>query len=132
MAPRFPFARLASVPASAADMRILAALWITNLLFNVVANAGFRVSALSSTPRSFLLWQVVGNVAGFATALTLTGLLHFLPLHVAFPVSTGLAVVGVQVLGAAWLFRESVSPVQWLGTVLIAAGIVLVAGRGNS
>jgi multidrug transporter EmrE-like cation transporter len=100
-----------------------------NLLFNILANASFKVSADSRTWREFLLWQVVGNLAGLVTVLTLTGLLRHMPLHVAFPLTTGLTVIGVQV-GAAWLlFRESVTPVQWMGTLLVVAGILLIGGR---
>jgi multidrug transporter EmrE-like cation transporter len=100
-----------------------------NLLFNVAANAGFKVSAASPTWRGFLVWQVVGNLAGFITVLTLTGLLRFQPLHIAYPLTAGLAVIGVQVLAARWLFHESISSVQWLGTLLVALGIVLVSHR---
>ena len=71
-----------------------------NLLFNVVANASFKVSATSPNWRSFVTWQVIGNLAGFVTVLTLTGLLRFIPLHVAYPVTVGLAVIGVQ--GLMW------------------------------
>jgi multidrug transporter EmrE-like cation transporter len=100
-----------------------------NLLFNVLANASFKVSADSRTWREFLVWQVAGNLAGLVTVLTLTGLLRHMPLHVAFPLTTGLAVIGVQV-GAAWLlFRESIAPAQWMGTLLVVAGILLIGGR---
>lgn len=105
------------------------ALLAANLLFNIVANASFKVSAASTNWRGFLSWQVVGNLAGFITVLTLTGLLRFIPLNIAYPVSTGLAVIGVQVGAAWWLFHEPISSTQWLGTLLIAAGILLVAGR---
>jgi multidrug transporter EmrE-like cation transporter len=108
---------------------IVVALVGGNLLFNVLANASFKVSADSRTWREFLLWQVVGNLAGLVTVLTLTGLLRHMPLHVAFPLTTGLAVIGVQV-GAAWLlFRESVTPAQWMGTLLVVVGILLIGGR---
>jgi multidrug transporter EmrE-like cation transporter len=108
---------------------IVVALVGGNLLFNVLANASFKVSADSRTWREFLLWQVVGNLAGLVTVLTLTGLLRHMPLHVAFPLTTGLAVLGVQV-GAAWLlFRESVTPAQWMGTLLVVVGILLIGGR---
>ena len=107
------------------------ALLMTNLIFNIISNAGFKVSAGSSSWREFLVWQVAGNLAGFITVLTLTGLLRFIPLHVAYPVTTGLAVVGVQVVAAWWLFHEPITTAQWLGTLLIAIGIFLV-GRGAS
>lgn len=101
----------------------------SNLLFNIVANASFRMSAASSEWRGFLVWQVVGNVAGLITVLTLTWLLRLIPLHVAYPLTTGLAVIGVQMIAACWLFGETISPAQWLGTLLVVTGIVLI-GRG--
>lgn len=106
-----------------------AALLAGNLLFNIMANASFKLSATAAGWRGFLAWQVIGNLAGFITVLTLTGLLRYLPLHVAYPVTAGLAVIGVQVAAARWLFGEVISPGQWLGTSLVIAGIVLV-GRG--
>lgn len=108
---------------------VVFALFLANFLFNVLANASFKVSAHSPDWRRFLFWQVIGNLSGFITVLTLTGLLRYIPLSVAFPVTTGLAVVGVQVLAAAWVFREPISPAQWLGTALIVAGILLIGGR---
>ena len=61
--------------------------------------------------------------------LTLTGLLRFIPLHVAYPVTVGLSVIGVQMGAARWLFHEPITQAQWLGTLLIAVGILLVACR---
>lgn len=100
-----------------------------NLLFNIVANASFKVSAASLSWRSFLAWQIIGNVAGLITVITLTGLLRVAPLAAVFPITTGLAVVGVQVVAAHWLFHETISPVHWIGTLLIVAGIVLIGAR---
>ncbi len=102
------------------------ALVLGNLLFNILANAAFKVSALSPNWRGFLTWQVVGNLAGFITVLTLTGLLRHVPLHTAFTVTTGLAVIGVQIAAAAWLFREPISRADWAGAILIVLGIALV------
>ncbi len=110
-------------------MALEVALLTVNLLGNIIANASFNISASSSTWRGFLTWQVVGNLAGLITVLTLTGLLRFLPLHIVFPLTTGLAVIGVQVAAARWLFGEAITNVQWLGTLLIVAGIVLIGRR---
>ena len=74
---------------------------MATLAFNIAANASFKVSALSPNWRGFLTWQVVGNLAGFITVLTLTGLLRTTSLHTACTVTTGLAVLGVQI-GAAF------------------------------
>ncbi len=97
-----------------------------NLLFNILANTSFKVSAFSSSWRGFLTWQVIGNLAGFITVLTLTGLLRYIPLSAAFPMTTGLSIVGVQVIAAYFYFHESISAAQWLGTLLIIIGVFLV------
>jgi multidrug transporter EmrE-like cation transporter len=100
-----------------------------NLIFNIVSNAAFKVSAASSNWRGLLTWQVIGNLAGLVTVITLTWLLKYLPLRVAFPVTTGLAVIGVQLVAAGWIFGESITPLQWLGTILVVIGIALLSGR---
>ena len=104
-------------------------LLVINLAFNVIANAGFKLSAESLTLRGFLNWQVIGNLAGFITVLTLTGLLRYIPLHIAFPMTTGLAVIGVQMVAGRWFFGEAISPGRWLGTILVAIGTILLTWR---
>jgi len=111
------------------DATVVVLLTCSNLLFNVVSNASFKASADSRSWRGFLFWQVVGNLSGLVTVLTLTGLLRHLPLHVAFPLTTGLTVIAVQVGAARWLFHETVSSTQWLGTALVVAGIFLIGRR---
>jgi len=100
-----------------------------NLLFNVLSNASLKVSADSRTWRQFLAWQVVGNLTGLVTVLTLTALLRYLPLHVAFPLTTGLTVIGMQVVAAHWLFHESIGMTQWVGALLVVVGILLIGAR---
>lgn len=114
------------IPMSATAAAIAVALVVVNLVFNIIANAGFRESAMSVDLRGFLSWQVVGNLAGLATVLTLTALLRFVPLHVAFPITTGLAVVGVQIVASYAIFHESISRADWLGAGLIVVGILLI------
>ncbi len=104
----------------------ITALLLANVAFNIVANASFKVSALSPSWKPFLSWQVIGNLAGFLTVLTLTGLLRYVPLNVAFTVTTGLAVLGVQIGASAWIFHEPISLGQWAGMLLVVAGIALV------
>jgi multidrug transporter EmrE-like cation transporter len=105
-----------------------AAFWLilVNLAFNVLANASFRISALSESWRGIITWQVVGNLAGFITVITLTWLLRYMPLSIAFPLTTGLAILGVQFVASMWLFHEPISERQWLGTLAIVAGIWLI------
>lgn len=99
---------------------------LVNLAFNILANASFRVSAMSETWRGILTWQVVGNLAGLITVITLTWLLRYMPLSVAFPLTTGLTVLGVQMVAASWIFHEPISQRQWLGTLAVVLGIWLI------
>ena len=122
------FNRLFGIAVPRLDSAALAAFWLVmlNMAFNIVANVSFRVSAMSATWRGILSWQVVGNIAGLITVITLTMLLRHMPLSIAFPLTTGLAVLGVQLVGAFWLFHEPISREQWLGTVVIVIGIWLI------
>jgi multidrug transporter EmrE-like cation transporter len=108
---------------------LLVILLASNVLFQVISNGGFKLAASSGDARGFWTWQIVGNFAGLISVITITGLLRFLPLSVVFPVTTGLAVIGIQVAAARFLFHESISPAQWLGVLLVVAGIVLIGGR---
>jgi multidrug transporter EmrE-like cation transporter len=118
--PRLPFLPFERVSAA---VTVLLAL---NLLFNILANTAFRISARSGSWREILSWQVTGNAAGFVTAVTLTGLLRYVPLSIAFPVTTGMSILGVQVIAAWGLFHEPIDAVQWLGSLLIGVGIFLL------
>jgi multidrug transporter EmrE-like cation transporter len=105
---------------------MMAGLVVLNVVFSIVANAAFRVSARSATWSGVLTWQLVGNLAGFVTVVCLTGLLRYLPLAVAFPLTTGMSILGVQVVAAKWLFQEQINLVQWTGALLIGLGVFLV------
>jgi multidrug transporter EmrE-like cation transporter len=111
---------LANVPA------IMTALLTLNVLFSILANAAFRVSARSATWSDVFTWQIAGNLAGFVTVVSLTGLLRYMPLATAFPVTTGMSILGVQLVAAKWLFHEPINAVQWTGSLLIGLGIFLV------
>ncbi len=120
------FLRSISLPTWQSASLIAFWLIVINLAFNVASNAGFRMSAFSGSWRGFLVWQVVGNVAGLITVLTLTALLRYIPLGVAFSLTTGLAIIGVQLIAAVWLFHEPMSLRQWFGTLTIVVGIWLI------
>jgi multidrug transporter EmrE-like cation transporter len=115
-----------SLPKPGQASAFVVGLILVNLAFNILSNASFRISALSPTWRGILSWQVVGNLAGLVTVITLTVLLRYLPLSVAFPLTTGLTVLGVEMIAASWIFHESISSRQWLGTLAVVAGIFLI------
>lgn len=107
----------------------IAALILGNLAFTVLARVGFKLSAASNEWRGFWLWQILGNLAGFVGVLTLTWLLRLIPIHIAYPVTTGLSVIGTNLFVAWLLFRETIEPPQWLGTALVVTGIALISAR---
>ncbi len=100
---------------------------LTNLLFNILANVSFKYSAAGPTWREILFWQVVGNLAGLVTVITLTWLLHYMPLHLAFPITTGLTVIGVSLVAGHWIFKEEITNSQFLGTFLVVLGIAFLS-----
>lgn len=106
---------------------LILALIIINLLCILFSQVSFKWSAMSSDWKGILRWQIIGNVLGFISVLSLTGLLKFIPLHHATAISMGLSFVLVQVVGAHLIFHETVSRLSWTGAGLIAAGIVLVS-----
>jgi len=85
---------------------IIAALVALNVAFSIVANAAFRPSALSTTWSDVLAWQVLGNVAGLVTVIALKCTLRYIPLGVAFPLTTAMSLLGVQVVAARVLFHS--------------------------
>jgi multidrug transporter EmrE-like cation transporter len=108
---------------------IILACILVNLLFNIVANASFNLSTDSTNWHGFLSWQVIGNLAGLITVLSLTALLRFLPLSLAFPLTTGLMVIGVQIVASRWLFNEQISLERWVGSPLVVGGIWFLSAR---
>jgi len=115
-----------SIPKIESASAVVLSLIVVNLAFNVLSNASFRLSAMSENWRGILTWQVVGNLAGLITVITLTWLLKYMPLSIAFPLTTGLTVLGVQMVAASWIFNEPISQQQWLGTMAIVLGIWLI------
>ena len=120
--------RLVDLALPASVPTVITALIIVNVVFNILANAAFHVSARSTSWSDVLTWQLLGNMAGLITVLAFTGLLRYVPLSIAFPVTTGMSILGVQVLAARWLFHESIDGVQWAGAMLIGVGVFLVKG----
>lgn len=102
-------------------------LTLANLAFTVVSNSGLKLSATSPGWQRFVGWQIVGNLSGFLGVLAFTFLLRFTSLHLAYTLTAGLGFLCVQIIAARLIFQEPISTAQWLGTVLIAAGIVIIS-----
>jgi multidrug transporter EmrE-like cation transporter len=96
------------------------------LVFVTSANVFLKVSAEAREPWLFVTMFAAGNLAGFVGVLAYTGLLRTLPLHLAFPLSRGIVVLGVQLVAALLFFHETFRLTEAAGAVLVTAGILLV------
>jgi drug/metabolite transporter (DMT)-like permease len=107
---------------------------------NICLSLGMRhlAAAFSSEPGHWLtlamlaltnpwLWAGAALLATFTLLFTLV--LSWTDLSLALPVISVEIVVNVALAG--WLLGESVSPLHWLGTVLVAAGVALVVGTAS-
>jgi multidrug transporter EmrE-like cation transporter len=103
-----------------------AALLLCYFLFVTGANIFLKLSADAHDTRILLVMLAAGNLAGFVGVLAYTGLMRTLPLHVAFPLSRGMAVLGVQLLAALVFFHESFTTREAAAVALVTAGIILV------
>jgi multidrug transporter EmrE-like cation transporter len=103
-----------------------AALLVCYFLFVTGSNVFLKLSADAQETRVVLVMFAAGNLAGFVGVLAYTGLLRTLPLHVAFPLSRGLVVLGVQVLASLVFFHETFTLREAGGVALVTAGIILV------
>lgn len=102
-------------------------LTLSNLVFTVVSNIGFKLSADSAGWQVFLWWQLVGNLAGFLSVIAFTVLLRLISLHVAWAITAGLGFALVEVVAARFFFQEAITSWQWFGVALITIGILIVS-----
>jgi len=100
-------------------------LLLADLTANTGAHISLKLSAGKKGFRGFLLWQVLGNLAGFLGVLAYTLLLRTMPLHVAYPLTEGLTSVGVLLVGGLLVLKETIRPAAWVGAGLILVGIAL-------
>ena len=95
-------------------------------VFVTAANVFLKLSADAHGVWLFLAFQAGGNLAGLAGVLLYTGLLRGMPLHLAFPLSRGVGVLGVQLIASLAVFHEVFKLTEVLGAVVVAGGVTLI------
>jgi multidrug transporter EmrE-like cation transporter len=95
-------------------------------IFVTAANSLLKLSANAHGVVPFLLYQAGGNLAGLAGILVYTGLMRRMPLHLAFPLSRGAGVLGVQLVASMLIFHEAFRPTEVAAMAVVAAGIIVV------
>jgi len=90
------------------------------------SNILLKLSVGARETTLFIGLLAAGNLAGFAGVLAYTGLLRAMPLHIAFPLSRGLVVLGVQLVAALIVFHETFRLTEAAAAVMVTAGIILV------
>ncbi|HTZ50546.1 MAG TPA: hypothetical protein VMF68_02755 [Spirochaetia bacterium] len=108
-----------------------AALLAAYFVFVTASNVLLKLSADARETWMLAALFAAGNVAGFVGVLAYTGLLRTLPLHVAFPLSRGLVVLGVQLLASVLFFHERFTVREAGGVALVTAGIILVGASAS-
>ncbi|WP_144379131.1 transporter [Mesorhizobium amorphae] len=71
-------------------------------------------------------WVGIGLVIYVAEFIIWVRILTLAPLGIAFPLAS-LNILAITLAGRLWL-GEKTGPSQWLGALLITAGVILVAG----
>jgi multidrug transporter EmrE-like cation transporter len=106
------------------------------VLFNGVANVLMKLgmkdaptdAGAAAVVKHYLhSWPVILGLALFAlNVISYTQALTRIPLSIAYPIMVSLTGV-IVISGSMFLFKEEISGVQWLGFVLIIAGVICVA-----
>lgn len=87
-------------------------------------NLFFKWAAMADGWR-YWPWFIAGNLAGFLGCVVMPFALKLGPSNMVYALSIGGGFCLLQ-LSALWIFREPLSPWQWAGVGLIAAGIFLL------
>ena len=104
---------------------------VFNGLANVLMKAGMRTppeaaGAAGMIKHYLTSWPLVVGMILFAlNLLAYTQALVKLPLSVAYPIMVSLTGL-IVITGSMFLFKESISWIQWLGYALIIGGIVCI------
>ena len=104
------------------------ALLVLFVIMQVAAQLCFKYGSLK--PQHHLLGFIVGNVFGASSIWLLILLYQRLNANLALALAIGLAFVCTQ-LALAWVFHSQLVVGQWLGILLITAGILCVCLMGR-
>jgi len=112
------------------ELRIFLA-FVAIMVLTATANLLMKTGAMQAPSGAdhwvaLLNWRVIGGIAGLGlAALIYIWLLRWLPLNIVQ--SFGAAQFIATVVASAAVLHERISPGQWIGIVLIACGIAIVA-----
>ena len=99
----------------------------TSIIFNVLTNVGFNLSALNeNSPVKRWSFFLGGLVFGLINSFLFTECLKEISLQVASAIFFSLTILGLF-LAAHFLFKESVTPLRLVGAVFIIVGVVIVS-----
>lgn len=104
---------------------VILAVYSLGTLF--VGQVSFKQSTMVSGFWRFVAWQALGHFVAFTGVLAYTWLIKLTSLHLAYAVHSALGFVIVQVIGAWLIFKERITPGQWIGAALVVVGILVIA-----
>ncbi|MDX2099896.1 MAG: SMR family transporter [Leptolyngbyaceae cyanobacterium bins.59] len=106
---------------------LLAGLILVTVILNTIAQGLLK---LGSGQNPLNLYLMGGLFAYGVSTVFYIMVLGKYNLSVAYPVIIGLTMISTAIVGA-WLFKEKVDPVQWIGIGLMLSGIAAVALKSS-
>lgn len=100
-------------------------LTVVYVVVSCFANIAYKFS-VGGGMRTLITWQAVAALVGLLGVASLSWLYKLIPMHIAYPLTQALLIVAIQVVAARLVFKESITPTQWLGTALVILGIFLI------
>ena len=94
------------------------------ILASVGSSLLFRVAA-QHTGRTTIVYFILGNCVGLAVSISLTLALRGTNPNLIYAMCLGGAFCVLQLV-STFLFKQPLSPVQWVGIALVASGLVLL------
>ena len=94
------------------------------ILASVGSSLLFRMAA-QHAGRTMIVYFILGNCVGLAVSISLTLALRGTNPNLIYAMCLGGAFCLVQ-LASTLLFKQPLSPVQWVGVALVVSGLVLL------
>lgn len=106
---------------------ILAALVV---VIHAAGQIGFKQASNAQNIKWAVIWFLGGGAVGTVAMILYVILLRFVPVYVAYAVNYGLGLVLVQLVISKFIFKEPVTPLQWIGGAVVVIGIVMLSLGG--
>ena len=96
------------------------------VVIHAAGQIGFKQASSAQTLKWAVIWFLGAGAVGTIAMILYVFLLRLVPVYVGYAVNYGLGLVLVQLVISKFIFKESVSPLQWIGGAVVVLGIVML------